>query len=96
MALLRRSSSANAVRVPVVPRGEAVSVSRYRESSVKAVVINPEDLKMFEESFDLIQEIAALEPLELDGDMAHHAVAEARPGEVVEDPEQIRAFFFAA
>lgn len=53
------------VRAPAVPRGRAVIVTRYREDVAKVALVNPEDLAMLEESHDLLQTLAKLQPLPL-------------------------------
>lgn len=66
MPLLHRTVAANEVRAPVVPRGEAIVVSRYRADRPKVALVNPDDLEMLEAAHDALQAIGQLEPLPLD------------------------------
>ncbi len=60
MALKRVTKPSDEVRVPEVPRGTAVVVTRYREEVAKVVVVNPDDLAMLERSHDLLESLEDL------------------------------------
>ena len=82
----RRESSA--ARVPSVPPGKAIVVTRYAEE--KAVVLNPEDFRRLSALDHDLEELAterrAMSSLVLEA----HAI-EDTPGTPVEDPSEIRA-----
>lgn len=93
MPLKRTTRHSNDVRAPAVPRGNAVIVTRYREDNAKVALVNPEDLTMLEESNDLLQAIAELDPLPV-SDIARKALGleESSHGDArVEDPQRIAA-----
>lgn len=86
--LITETSDSTRSRVPSVPVGTAVFVTRYAE--VKAVVLHPQD---FERLRSLADDLATLaderaDPSEL-ALRAHEL--EERPRPPLEDPEQIRA-----
>lgn len=93
MPLDRKVIKSNDVRAPEVSRGEALVVSRYRQDNPKVALVNPEDLAMLEESYDILQTIGRLEPLPI-GDLtlkAQQLEDRPDPDALVEDPDQIAA-----
>jgi hypothetical protein len=94
VALARVVKPSDQVRVPEVPRGTAVVVTRYREEVAKVAVVNPQDLAMLERSHELIEALHELaEPVEpTDAELAAAAAAEGpRPEQPIEAPAQIAA-----
>jgi hypothetical protein len=90
--LSRRSMLSNEVRVPDVPRGEAVIVGRYSEKTPKVALINPEDLAMLEDSYDLLKRIEDLGELPVDELTLKTLAVEDRPdAESITDPSAIAA-----
>lgn len=92
MPLLHRSSTANEVRAPEVPRGEAVIVGRYGKDKPKVALLNPEDLTMLEDAYDMLRTVGTLQKIDVD-DLTRKALRiEDRPDEhSVEDPDEIAA-----
>jgi PHD/YefM family antitoxin component YafN of YafNO toxin-antitoxin module len=82
----RRESSA--ARVPAVPPGKAIVVTRYGEE--KAVVLNPEDFHRLNALERDLDELAAGGPTLSELALKAHEL-EDTPGTAVEDAEQIRA-----
>lgn len=92
MPFVHRPMKSNDVRVPDVPRGEIVIVSRYSEKTPKVALVNPADLVMLEHAHDTLQAIGGLDPLPLDELTLKTLAAEDRPNErSVEDPDAIIA-----
>lgn len=94
MALARVSKPSDEVRVPEVPRGTAVVVTRYREEVAKVVVVNPQDLAMLERSHELLRGLDELAPAADPNDAELAAVAaedRPRPETRVEDAGRIAA-----
>ena len=91
MPLLHRTIPSNEVRAPVVPRGEAIVVGRYRADKPKVALVNPEDLKMLEAAHDTLQAIGQLGPLPLDDLALKTLEIEDRPSPIgaIEDADQI-------
>jgi hypothetical protein len=82
----------NKVRVPDVPRGEVVIVGRYSEKTPKVALINPEDLAMLEDSYNLIKRIEELGELPVDELTLKTLAVEDRPdAESITDPSAIAA-----
>ena len=92
--LARIIKPSDEVRVPEVPRGRAVIVTRYREEVAKVALVNPEDLAMLERSHELLEaldQLAAttkLSEAELD---ALEVEDRPDPAACIEDAEQISA-----
>ena len=94
MGLERISKPSDEVRVPEVPRGTAVVVTRYREEVAKVVVVNPEDLAMLERSHELLEALDQLAPAARPSDAELTAMAvddRPEPDKRVEDAERIAA-----
>jgi hypothetical protein len=92
VALLHRSAKSNDVRAPAVDRGEAVIVTRYSEDSPKVALVNPDDLAMLEEAYDLLAAAGELDPLAVDDLTLKTLQIEERPDtSSIEDPAQIAA-----
>jgi hypothetical protein len=82
----------NEVRVPDVPRGEVVIVGRYSEKTPKVALINPEDLAMLEDSYNLLKRIEELGELAVDElTLKTLAVEDLPDAESVTDPSTIAA-----
>lgn len=95
MALKHRTARSNDVRAPAVERGEAIIVGRYRDDNPKVALVNPEDLAMLEESYDLIQAASVVEPLPR-SPLALKALAiEDQPDDdaLIEDPDTLAKLF---
>jgi hypothetical protein len=94
VGLERISKPSDEVRVPEVPRGTAVVVTRYREEVAKVVVVNPEDLAMLEHSHELLGALDQLSGPEVPSDAELTAMAtedRREPEKRVEDAERIAA-----
>jgi hypothetical protein len=92
--LRRISRPSDEVRVPEVPRGSAVIVTRYREEVAKVAVVNPDDLAMLERSHDLLEGLEQRRPaVKLSEAELEALEMEDRPRRAacVEDAEQISA-----
>jgi hypothetical protein len=76
-----------------VPRGTAIIITRYREDVEKVALVNPEDLKMLEESHATLEALEENEPAALSKLSRKALRLEDRPTEDarVEDAEQIAA-----
>jgi hypothetical protein len=82
----------NEVRVPDVPRGEVVIVGRYSEKTPKVALINPEDLAMLEDSYNLLKRIEELGELPVDElTLKTLAVEDRSDPESITDPSVIAA-----
>lgn len=90
MALRHETKQADDVRVPAVPRGTAVIVTRNR-AVAKVALVNPDDLAMLEQAHAIIEALAALEPEPLRNIALRALQAEDRPDPTarVENAEQI-------
>ena len=93
MALKRQTKRSDDVRAPRVPRGTAIIITRYREDVEKVALVNPEDLKMLEESHATLEALEENEPAALSKLSRKALRLEDRPTEDarVEDAEQIAA-----
>jgi hypothetical protein len=91
MPLMHRTIKSNEVRAPVVPRGEAIVVDRYRENNPKVALVNPEDLKMLEDAHDMLQALGQLGPTPLDDLAITTLELEDRPSRrgAIEDADEI-------
>lgn len=91
VALQRETRKSDEVRAPAVPLGTAIIVTRYREDFAKVALVNPEDLKMLEESHDLLNAVGTIAPLSLSNLTAKALRFEDRPDPDarVEDADRI-------
>jgi hypothetical protein len=92
VALERVSKPSDEVRVPEVPRGTVVVVTRYREEVAKVVVVNPQDLAMLEHSHELLASLDQLAPAATPSDAEIAAIAaedQPNPEARVEDGKRI-------
>lgn len=91
--LRRETKQADEVRAPAVPRGTAGIVTRYREDVAKVALVNPDDLAMLEEAYELVEALGARESQPLSETALKALQIEDRPdpGARIEDAEQIAA-----
>jgi hypothetical protein len=92
--LARLNRPSDEVRVPEVPRGTVVIVTRYREEVAKAALVHPDDLAMLERSYELLEGLDQLAPGAEASDAEHAALASEdrpKPEERVEAADQIAA-----
>ena len=75
-------------RVPSVPIGTAVLVTRYAE--VKAVVMHPQDFERLSSLAHDLEQLATVRPQLSDLALRAHELEE-QPGAALEDPDRIRA-----
>lgn len=86
MTINEQHVPANDVRVPAVPRGEAVVVDRYSDKRPKAVVLNPDDYTYLRETAALVDEAGTLtQPFSAGVLEARELEDRPRDNELVED-----------
>jgi hypothetical protein len=84
-----RQRDSSSTRVPTVPVGEALIVTRYSEE--KAVVLNPTDFHQLVEITELLEDVQEQMWLTPSDTAVRARELEDRPTTQIEDPDEIRA-----